>query len=67
MQNWNHALRKISPNSKYCKIVHADDWIFPQCIEQMVSVAERNPSVGIVGSYGLKGNECCIRWIAIPG
>lgn len=51
--NWNHALTKISPRSKYCKVVHADDWLFPECIERMVELAEANPSVGIVGSYRL--------------
>jgi len=52
--NHNLALRQISPESKYCKIVFADDWIFPQCLEQMVSVAEEHPSVGIVGAYGMQ-------------
>jgi glycosyltransferase involved in cell wall biosynthesis len=51
--NHNHALRQISPESKYCKMVFADDWIFPRCIEEMVTVAEENASVGIVGAYGL--------------
>lgn len=51
--NHNNALRKISDNSKYCKIVFADDWIFPRCIEEMVAVAEEHPSVGLVGAYGL--------------
>jgi len=54
LQNWNHALRQISPESKYCKVVHADDWLFPECIERMVDVSEANPSVGIVGSYVLE-------------
>ena len=57
MKNWNLALRKISPESKYCKVVHADDLLFPLCIEQMVSVAEAHPTVGVVGSYGLWGNR----------
>ena len=52
-ENWNHALRQISVNSKYCKIVHADDWLFPECIARMVEVAESNPSIGIVGAYRL--------------
>jgi glycosyltransferase involved in cell wall biosynthesis len=54
VQNYNHALRSISTESKYCKIVQADEWIFPTCLEEMVRVAEENPSVGIVGSYWLK-------------
>jgi glycosyltransferase involved in cell wall biosynthesis len=51
MQNWNHALRQISPESKYCKMVHADDWLFPECIKSMVELAEKKTSVGIVGAY----------------
>jgi len=54
-ENHNIALRLISPESEYCKIVHADDWIFPECIAEMVKVAEGNPSVGLVGAYGLRG------------
>jgi glycosyltransferase involved in cell wall biosynthesis len=52
-ENHNIAFRSISPQSKYCKLVAADDWIFPECIERMVRVAEEHPSVAIVGSYGL--------------
>src|SRR4249920_1474381 len=29
--NHSASLRLISPSSKYCKIVFADDWIFPEC------------------------------------
>src|SRR5918997_9141 len=39
LQNHNTAFRQISPASKYCKVVHADDWLFPDCISQMVKVA----------------------------
>ncbi len=55
--NHNAALKQISPASKYCKIVFADDWIYPECLEKMVVLAERNPSVGLVGSFRLVGNE----------
>lgn len=54
-QNHSLGLRQISPNSKYCKIVHADDWIFPECLERMVEVAESDQSVGIVAAYSLEG------------
>jgi len=53
VQNYNRALRLISSQSKYCKIVQADDWIFPECLKEMVRVAETNPSIGIVGAYRL--------------
>lgn len=55
--NHNKAFRLISPDSKYCKVVSADDWLYPECIERMVELAEAHPSVGIVGSYQLSGGS----------
>ena len=55
IDNHNFALRHIAPESKYCKIVHADDMLLPTCIEKMVETAELHPEVGIVGSYCLWG------------
>jgi glycosyltransferase involved in cell wall biosynthesis len=62
--NFNHALRLLSPDSRYCKMVLADDWIYPECIERMVELAEASPSVGIVGAYGLRGDE--FVWRGLP-
>ena len=53
MENCNRAFHFISDDSKYCKVIHADDWLFPECISLMVEVAEAHPSIGIVGSYRL--------------
>jgi glycosyltransferase involved in cell wall biosynthesis len=55
--NHNLAFRQISTESKYCKIVSADDWLFSDCIKQMVNLAETNPTVGIVGSYTLHDED----------
>ena len=55
--NHNHAFRQISPGSKYAKMVFADDWLYPECLERMVKLAEANPSVGIVAAYGLRGTD----------
>jgi glycosyltransferase involved in cell wall biosynthesis len=60
IRNHNAALRLISPESKYCKVVFGDDWIFPTCLEQMVALAEAHPSVGIVGAYAVEGRK--IAW-----
>ena len=62
--NHNAALRQISLASKYCKMVFADDWVFPECLEQMVAVAEAHPSVGVVGAYGLEGPQ--VVWTGLP-
>jgi glycosyltransferase involved in cell wall biosynthesis len=55
IQNHNIAFRLISPEGKYCKVVQADDWLFSDCLAQMIGVAEANPSVGVVGAYRLDG------------
>lgn len=54
IENWNIALKKISDHSVYCKVVHADDWVYPECVSEMVSLAEKNTSVGIVSAYRLE-------------
>jgi glycosyltransferase involved in cell wall biosynthesis len=55
--NWNAALRRMSPASAYCKVLHADDWLFPECVEKMVAIAEAHPSVGIVSAYRLEETQ----------
>jgi glycosyltransferase involved in cell wall biosynthesis len=51
LRNYNLALRTISPDAKYVKIVQADDAAFPRCLEEMVAAAEAHPTVGVVSSY----------------
>jgi glycosyltransferase involved in cell wall biosynthesis len=63
--NHNVAIRQISPVSKYCKVVLADDWIFPRCLEQMVAVAEANPSVGVVSAYEQFGEQVRIKGLPV--
>jgi glycosyltransferase involved in cell wall biosynthesis len=65
-QNYNWALQQISPQSRYCKVVQADDWIFPDCIRLMVEVAEKNSSVGIVSAYGLFGPRVYLSGLPYP-
>jgi glycosyltransferase involved in cell wall biosynthesis len=67
VQNYNFALTSISPSSKYCKMVQADDWLFPDCVKNMVDVAEAHPSVGIVASYVLEGDEVSLDGLPYPG
>jgi glycosyltransferase involved in cell wall biosynthesis len=78
LQNYNRALSEISDASKYCKIVQADDWIFPDCLQLMVKAFEQSESIGLVSSYWLEGTELygsglspqitmlsgrqCVRW-----
>jgi glycosyltransferase involved in cell wall biosynthesis len=57
VENYNGALAQIGRDSEYCKIVQADDWIYPQCLEQMVALADHDDSIGIVSSYRLDGRR----------
>ena len=57
IENHNFAVNKIDPESRYCKILHADDWMFPECLERMVEVAESNIKIGVVSSYSLVGRR----------
>lgn len=56
LENYNGALERIGPDSKYVKFAQADDVLFPECIARMVGLAECEPGVGIVSSYYLYGH-----------
>ena len=60
IENHNIAFRLISPMAKYCKVVSADDFLFPECISRLVECAEENPGTALIGSYQLSGDH--IRW-----
>jgi glycosyltransferase involved in cell wall biosynthesis len=64
LANHNVAARQISPASRYCKFVLADDWIFPRCLERMVAIGEAYPSVGIVSAYEQFGQQ--VRITGLP-
>ncbi len=64
IENHNRAFRSISPRAKYCKLVSADDWLYPGCIAALVDLAERQPSVGVVGSYSV--NDDGVRFEGPP-
>jgi len=56
VDNWNRTALHISEGAAYYKLLQADDWITPACLEDMVDVMERYPSVGICSSYRIDGN-----------
>jgi glycosyltransferase involved in cell wall biosynthesis len=64
--NYNNALRQVSPESKYCKVVAADDWLFPECLERMVALAEAHPTVAIVGAFQLAGHNVTTEGLPLP-
>jgi glycosyltransferase involved in cell wall biosynthesis len=57
VRHYNLALTRISPASTYCKVVQADDWLGPECLEKMTRLADQHPRVGLVAAYRFKGTS----------
>ena len=57
IDNFNLAFEQISPESEYVKLLGADDWLYPECLERMLRVAETCESIGLVSSYRLAGTQ----------
>ena len=65
-ENHNVAVTKMSPQSRYCKLLHADDWLFPDCLTEMVRLAEAHPSIGIVSAYRLDETRVDLDGLPYP-
>ena len=57
VRSHNRAFNVAPPGNRYIKIVAADDWLFPNCLAEMVALAEAHPNVGMVASYVLSGTR----------
>ncbi len=64
VESHNNAFGLISDDAKYCKILGADDWLFPRCLEEMADVAETYPSVGMVEAYTVNGTH--VNGLEVP-
>lgn len=57
VDNYNYALTRASADSVYVKMVAADDWLFPDCLREMVTLADSDPAVAVVSSYRMLGSQ----------
>ena len=67
--NWNLAFSKISSESEYAQMLHADDHLHPDCLTTKVALGESHPTAGIIGSLadadgqiwgeGLNADQAC--------
>lgn len=48
-KNWNLAIEAVPAKAKYFRVLSADDFMHSDFVARTVAVAERNPSVAIVG------------------
>ena len=56
-ENHNRAFAAISTDSEFCKLVQADDWLYPECLSLMTQAARVSNTVGVVSSYQLWGHR----------
>jgi glycosyltransferase involved in cell wall biosynthesis len=64
--NHNAAAARMSPAAAWCKFVCADDALFPDCLERMVSLAQTHPSIGLVSAYQLRETEVGLDGLPHP-
>jgi glycosyltransferase involved in cell wall biosynthesis len=57
IDNHNHAISLIEPDSSYCKPLMADDWLYPECLDAMVAAAQRRSSIGLVCCLASTDND----------
>jgi len=61
-ENYNRSVAQAPEDAEYIKVLEADNWITPDCIERAVRLAEKDVKIGIVGSYWFHGKD-----ISVPG
>lgn len=61
IENHNIAFSQISPKADYCKVVQADDWIYPECIEKFVKICEDNPTITLASAYRIDNDRVGLK------
>jgi glycosyltransferase involved in cell wall biosynthesis len=57
ISSFNRAFKQISSEAAYCKPLAADDYLFPECLEKMVGLAERDPTIGLIAGQRLRAGK----------
>jgi len=56
-QSMSRAMSLVDPDAVYCKPLMADDWLYPECIEEMVTSALTDRAIGLVCCYAIKNGR----------
>jgi glycosyltransferase involved in cell wall biosynthesis len=64
IDNFNECARRASPEAKWIKYALADDYLFPNCLKEMVRVGEMDPEIGFVSAYHLDGRV--VKNVGLP-
>jgi glycosyltransferase involved in cell wall biosynthesis len=67
-ESMSRAIGLIEADAIYCKPLMADDWLYPECIDTMVTSALTDPGIGLVCCYAIKnGREVLFDTIQSTG
>jgi len=66
-QSLSRAMSLVDPDAIYCKPLMADDWLYPECIDRMVTAAMTDPGIGLVCCYAINGREVMFDTIQSSG
>lgn len=55
-ENHNRAFRALPEGAGWCKVVQADDGLYPECLERMVALGNSRPGIGMVTAHRLRGD-----------
>jgi glycosyltransferase involved in cell wall biosynthesis len=56
-ESMSRAMSLVEPDAIYCKPLMADDWLYPECIDKMVTSALTDPAIGLVCCYAIKNGR----------
>ncbi len=57
IENINLCAEYTSGNAKWIKYALADDYFFPNCLEEMVRVGESDDHIGLISAYRMAGKS----------
>ncbi|MGV6806950.1 MAG: glycosyltransferase family 2 protein [bacterium] len=57
IDNFRTCVSHISPEAKWIKYALADDYLYENCLEEMLRVGEQSGSVGLVSAFRLYGGQ----------
>lgn len=61
LANYNLALARIADDTRWVKIVQADDWAYRHCLEEMLRLAESKPNIAGVSAYTKIGRRVYLQ------
>ncbi|MFV1998439.1 MAG: glycosyltransferase family 2 protein [Acidiferrobacterales bacterium] len=57
VENFRKCAEYISPQAKWIKYALADDYLYPNCLDEMLAVGELSETIGLVSAYRLYGGR----------